>query len=60
MDENGKYNIPAEFQSDVQYGSEIKTLCSILNTEEIVAINRLTDFVSSISHGKLNISNGRL
>ena len=60
MDENGKYNIPAEFQSDVQYGSEIKTLCSILNTEEIVAINRLTDFVSSISHGKLNISNGTI
>ena len=59
-DKNGKYNIPKEFQTDVQYGSEIKTLCSILNTEGIVAINRLTDFVSSISHGKLNISNGSI
>ncbi len=58
--EKGKINIPKEFQSDVQYGSEIKTLCSVLNTEGIVAINRLTDFVSSISHGKLNISNGTI
>jgi len=60
MDENGKYNIPEKFQTDVQYGAEIKTLCSVLNTEGIVAINRLTDFVSSISHGKLNISNGTI
>lgn len=58
MDKNGKYNIPKEFKNDVQYGSELKTICSILNTEGIVAIDRLTDFVSSISHGKLNISNG--
>ena len=60
QDENGRHNIPKEFQTDVQYGSEIKTLCSILNTEGVVAINRLTDFVSSISHGKLNISNGTI
>ena len=60
QDTNGKYNIPKEFQTDVQYGSEIKTLCSVLNTEGIVAIDRLTDFVSSISYGKLNISNGSI
>lgn len=59
-DENGKINIPKEFQSNVQYGSEIKTLCSVLNTERIVAINILTDFVSSILHGKINISNGTI
>lgn len=60
QDKHGKYNIPKEFKIDVQYGPEIKTLCSILNTEGIVAINKLTDFVSSISHGKLNISNGSI
>lgn len=60
QDENGKYNIPKEFKVDVQYGPEIKTLCSTLNTEGIVAINKLTDFVSSISHGKLKISNGSI
>lgn len=58
--EKGKIQIPKEFQSDVQYGSEIKTLCAVLNTEGIVAIDRLTEFVSSISHGKLNISNGSI
>ena len=60
QDKNGKYNIPKEFKVDVQYGPEIKALCSTLNTEGIVAINKLTDFVSSISHGKLNISNGSI
>ena len=59
-DEQGKYNTPKEFKVDVQYGPEIKTLCTILNAEGIVAINKLTDFVSSISHGKLNISNGSI
>lgn len=59
-DEQGKYNIPKEFKVDVQYELEIKTLCTILNAEGIVAINKLTDFVSSISHGKLNISNGSI
>ena len=60
QNEQGKYNIPKEFKIDVQYGPEIKTLCTILNAEGIVAINKLTDFVSSISHGKLNISNGSI
>jgi len=58
LDEYGKYNIPKEFQPNVQYGNELKTICSILNTEGIVAIDRLTDFVNSISHGKLSVSHG--
>lgn len=29
-DEKGKYNIPKEFKTDVQYGSEIKKLCTIM------------------------------
>ena len=56
----GKYNIPKEFQTDVQYGNELKTICSILNTEGIIAIDRLTDFVSSISHGKIKLSKGTI
>lgn len=59
-DKTGKYNIPKEFQTDVQYGEELKTMCSILNTEGIIAIDRLTDFVSSISHGKINLSKGTI
>lgn len=59
-DENGKYNIPKEFQTDVQYGNELKTLCTVLNTEGIVALDRLTNFVSCISHEKINISKGSI
>jgi len=58
LDKFGKYNIPKEFQPNAQYGNELKTMCSILNTEGIVAIDRLTDFVNSISHGKLSVSHG--
>ena len=52
--------IPSELKSDVQYGENIKTICTILNTEGIVAINRLTDFVNSLTNGKLNIFNGSI
>lgn len=30
---NGRYNILKEFGPDVQYGSGIKTLCAVLDTE---------------------------
>ena len=59
-DKNGKYNIPKEFKTDVQYGAELKTMCSILNTEEVVAIKRLANFVNCISHGKINPSEGTI
>ena len=58
--ENGKIIIPKEFQSDVQYGSELKTLCAILNVNNVVAIDRLTDFINHITHGKINMSNGTI
>ena len=35
-DESGKYNIPKEFHTDIQYGEELKTRCAILNTFGIV------------------------
>lgn len=59
-DKNGKYNIPKEFKTDVQYGSELKTLCTILNTEGIVALDRLTNLVSCITHGGINLSKGSI
>lgn len=59
-DKNGKYNIPKEFQTDIQYGNELKTLCTILNTEGIVALDRLANFVSCISHDKIHVSKGSI
>ncbi len=55
-DENGKITVPKQFQTDVQYGPELKTMCSVLSTEGIVAFKRLADFVSCISHGKIHVS----
>ena len=33
-------------------------MCTVLNTEGIVALDRLTNFVSCISHGGIEISKG--
>lgn len=59
-DEYGRYNIPQEFKTDVQYGSNLKTMCTVLNTEGIVALDRLANFVSFISGGSINISKGTI
>lgn len=59
-DKKGKYNIPKEFKTDVQYGSELKTLCTILNIEGIVALDRLTNLVSCITHGGIKLSKGSI
>lgn len=44
----------------MKYGSELKTLCTILNAEGIVALDRLTDLVSCITHGGINLSKGSI
>ena len=54
-DKNGKYNIPKEFQTDVQYGNELKTLCAILNTEGVVAFERLANIIRSITHNTIGL-----
>ena len=59
-DKNGRYNIPKEFKTDVQYGAELKTICAVLNTEGVIAIDRLAKIVSCISQGKINLSNGTI
>ena len=57
---NGKYNVSKEFYASVQYGNELKTMCAVLNTEGIVALDRLSDFVSCISHGTIKTSKGSI
>lgn len=52
----GRIIIPKEYKTDVQYGTNLKTICAVLNTEGIVALDRLSNFVSCISHDKINIS----
>ena len=59
-DENGKYNIPKEFLANVQYGNELKTMCTVLNTEGIVALDRLSNFVNCITHNAISIAKGSI
>lgn len=56
----GKIIIPKEYKTDVQYGTNLKTICAVLNTEGIVALDRLADFVSCISHERIKISKGSI
>lgn len=56
----GKIIIPKEYKTDVQYGNNLKTICAVLNTEGIIALDRLADFVSCISNEKICISKGSI
>lgn len=47
-----------EFINPVQYGSNLKTLISILNGYGNVTINKTVDILNSISGGVLNLSEG--
>ena len=59
-DENGKYNIPEEFKADVQYGTNLKTMCVSLNAEEYVALDRIKEFIANITSLKLTPSKGTI
>ena len=59
-DENGKYNIPKEFQTDVQYGEGLKTLCTVLSTEGFVAIERISNLIENLTSNKLHLSTGTI
>lgn len=59
-DKNGEYNIPEELKTDVQYGNNLKTLCTILNIEGYVALDRLEGFIKNLTHGKLTPSKGTI
>lgn len=57
-DKNVNYSIPKEFQTDVQYGNSVKTLCTVLSAEGYVATERVSNLLENITDGKLKISTG--
>jgi len=59
-DGNGKCNIPEKFKTDVQYGNNIKTLCTTLNIEWYVALDRLEGFIKNLTQEKLTPSKGTI
>lgn len=58
VDENGKYNIPKEYNSEVTYGDTIKALSVLLYSEGVVANDRIAEVINAISNNTLNISSG--
>lgn len=59
-DENGKYNIPKEYQTDVQYGENIKTLSTVLSVEGYVATERISNLIENLTNGRLHLSTGTI
>ena len=58
--ENAKEELPKEFYTDVTYGNSIKALSVHLNCYNVIAYDRLSDFLSVITNNVLNISTGTL
>lgn len=59
-DENGNYNIPKEFQTDVQYGENLKTLCTVLSAEGYVATERISNLIENMTNNELHLSAGTI
>lgn len=54
--EQGIFVVPKELQSDVQYGNELKSISSFLNTHCNLAFNKVTEFVNSITHNVISLT----
>jgi transposase len=46
------------FNSPVGYGPSLKTIVSTLNTDSNVTINKVAQFISSLTDGQINMSHG--
>ena len=52
--------VPVEFQSDVQYGNDIKAFATMLIGRGIVASNRVVELISAITENAINLSDGSI
>ncbi len=57
-DEKGKCHIPKEYQSDVTYGSNIKSLAVALYSEGVMSNDRIAAFLNAAGDGGLGLSAG--
>lgn len=55
---DGKYEIPEDLLGDVTYGDRLKAVCAYLYAEGVVSIDRICDFINSLSDGALSLSAG--
>lgn len=57
-DKDGKFRIPAEYRSDVIYGSDVKALAVELYSESVMSNDRIAAFLNAASGEKLELSAG--
>lgn len=59
-DEQGKYQIPGEYHSDVTYGDQIKAMAVALYSEGVMSNSRIAVFLNAIVNGELGLSEGSI
>lgn len=59
-DEDGNYNIPEYHNRPIQYGSNLKAICSILMNEVYNSTDGVRKFISDITNKGIEISKGTL
>ena len=59
-DEQGKFNIPRQYRSDVTYGENVKALAAALYGEGVMANDRIAAFLNSASGDILELSEGSI
>lgn len=57
-DKNGKFNIPAECQSDAVYGANVKALATVLYSEGVMSNDRIAAFLNAAGNDELGLSTG--
>lgn len=58
--EMGKYEIPENLRGDVTYGDNVKAISAYLYGEGVVSIDRIGDFINSLSGDALGLSPGSI
>ena len=53
--EHGVFEVPAELNTDVVYGNEIKTICAYLNVHGNMAFNKVANFINNVTRNKLSL-----
>jgi len=59
-DEKTETELPKEFYTDVTYTPTLKGICIHLGSYNVVAIDRLSDFLSVMTNNIINVSNGSI
>ncbi len=57
-DEQGKFNIPGQYRSDVTYGENVKALAVALYSEGVMSNDRIASFLNAASGDVLELSEG--